>query len=65
MGAPFGNQNAVTHGRYSMAVRAAEEAAERERVRQHQAWLASRPKTDYGAIIDALKQQRRRVGAFR
>jgi hypothetical protein len=48
------NQNAVTHGRFSAPVRAARVAAAEERAQQHREWLKTIPKTDYGAICDAI-----------
>jgi hypothetical protein len=61
-----GNQNAVNHGRYTAAARAAREArwavwrAEwQERERRSALWIAAQPKTDYGRIIDELKRLRR------
>jgi hypothetical protein len=50
-----GNQNAVTHGRFSAPVRAARVAAAEERAKQHREWLKTIPKTDYGAICDAIR----------
>jgi uncharacterized protein YjcR len=54
-----GNQNAVTHGRFSKPVRAARRAAAEHREKQHQDWCKTIPKTDYGAICDAIKAHRR------
>ena len=53
-----GNQNAVTHGRFSAPVRAARVAAAEERAKHHREWLKTIPKTDYGAICDAIKAHR-------
>jgi hypothetical protein len=50
-----GNQNAVTHGRFSAPFRAARVAAAEERAKQHREWLKTIPKTDYGAICDAIR----------
>ena len=54
-----GNQNAVTHGRFSEPVRAARRVASEQRKKQHQEWVKTLPKTDYGAICDAIKAHRR------
>jgi hypothetical protein len=50
-----GNQNAVTHGRFSAPVRAVRVAAAEERAQQHREWLKTMPKTDYGAICDVIR----------
>ena len=50
-----GNQNAVTHGRFSTPTRAARKAAREESDRQHAEWMKTIPKTDYGAICEAIK----------
>jgi hypothetical protein len=54
-----GNQNAVTHGRFSEPVRAARRASAEQRQKQHQEWGKTLPKTDYLAICDAIKAHRR------
>lgn len=54
-----GNQNAVTHGRFSAPVRAARVAAAEERAQQHREWLKTIPKTDYAAICVAIEAHRR------
>ena len=54
-----GNQNAVTHGRFSAPVRAARIAAAQERAKQDREWLKTIPKTDYAAICAAIKAHRR------
>ena len=54
-----GNQNAVTHGRYSAPVRAKRRAVAEERAKQNRAWLKTMPKTDYGAILDTIKAHSR------
>jgi hypothetical protein len=53
-----GNQNAVTHGRFSEPVRAARRVAAEQRRERHKEWVKSLPKTGYGAICDAIKAQR-------
>ncbi len=50
-----GNGNAIKHGRFSALVRAARVAVTEERAQQNRAWLMAMPKTDYGAICDAIK----------
>jgi hypothetical protein len=50
-----GNQNAVTHGRFSAPVRAARRAAAERGAEQHREWMKTMPKTDYGAICDAIR----------
>jgi hypothetical protein len=55
-----GNQNAVTHGRFSAPVRVARRAAAEQRARQHREWMKAMPRTDYGAICDAINAQGRR-----
>jgi hypothetical protein len=60
-----GNQNAVSHGRYSAPVRGARKAADSVRAEQHRQWLATIPKTDYGAICDAIKGASARSGRQR
>ena len=50
MGAPRGNQNAVTHGRYSKPYRAATEEQRKRGAKR----AANAPKTDYAAIADQL-----------
>ena len=49
-----GNQNAVTHGRHSAPRRAERQAAAEERRRRSDEWAATVPRTDYGAICDAI-----------
>ena len=56
-----GNQNAVTHGRFSTPTRAARKAAREESDRQHAEWMKTIPKTDYGAICEAIKAHDLRV----
>jgi hypothetical protein len=51
-----GNQNAVTHGRFSEPVRAVRRAAAEERAKQHREWLKTIPATDYGAICEAIRR---------
>jgi hypothetical protein len=60
-----GNQNAVTHGRFSAPVRAARRAAAEQRARQHREWTKTMPKTDYGAICDAIRRDAGRPHADR
>jgi uncharacterized protein YjcR len=54
-----GNQNAVTHGRHSASFRAAKRSAAQamyeETRRKSEEWLRSCPQTDYGAIVDRLR----------
>jgi hypothetical protein len=50
-----GNRNAVTHGRFSAAGRAERGVAAQERAQQSREWLKAMPKTDYGAICEAIK----------
>jgi|NGEPerStandDraft_6_1074524.scaffolds.fasta_scaffold660471_1 uncharacterized protein YjcR len=54
-GGQLGNQNAVTHGRFSEPVRAARRVAAEQRREQHEEWVKSLPKTDYAAICDAIR----------
>jgi uncharacterized protein YjcR len=54
-----GNQNAVTHGRFSEPVRFARRAAAGQRARQSRDWLKVIPKTDYGAICEVIKAHAR------
>jgi hypothetical protein len=56
-----GNQNAVTHGRFSAPQRAKRIAAAEERAKQHREWLKTIPKTDYGAICEAIKAHGRNM----
>ena len=62
-----GNQNATTHGRHSATVRAARRAAtlalNEESKRKSDEWIRSRPLTDYGAIVDHLRELKRRKAA--
>jgi hypothetical protein len=62
-----GNQNAVKHGRHSAPVRAARRAAVlalyEESKRKSDEWIRSRPPTDYGAIVDHLRELKRRKAA--
>jgi hypothetical protein len=51
-----GNQNAVTHGRFSGPVRAARRVAADLRQKQHREWLKTIPKTDYGVICEAIRR---------
>jgi uncharacterized protein YjcR len=53
-----GNRNAVTHGRYA-ALTPAELEAAAEEDRRHREWMNAAPKTDYGAICEAIKAHRR------
>jgi hypothetical protein len=62
MGAAIGNQNAIKHGRSSAAYREAMKIADEEEMKLHQEWLKSRPKTNYRAVCDSLKKERRRLG---
>jgi hypothetical protein len=50
-----GNQNAVTHGRFSRSVRATRRAAAERRQKQHAEWMKTMPKTDWAAICAAIK----------
>jgi uncharacterized protein YjcR len=50
-----GNQNAVTHGRFSEPVRAARRAVAEQREKQHKEWVKLLPKTDYAAICAAIR----------
>jgi hypothetical protein len=66
-GAQPGNLNAMKHGRFSRQKRA-EHLAERlaesaERTRRHQEWLKTIPRTDYGAICDAIRESARKARA--
>jgi hypothetical protein len=49
-----GNENAMKHGRFSVRKRAERrairQAGDAERERRHAEWMATIPKTDYGAI---------------
>jgi uncharacterized protein YjcR len=54
-----GNQNAVTHGRFSAPQRAKRIAAAEEQAKQHREWMKTMPKTDYGAICAAIRPHRR------
>jgi uncharacterized protein YjcR len=54
-----GNQNAVTHGRFSEPKRAQRRAAAEQRAKQHSEWMKTLPATDYGAICAAIKAHRR------
>jgi uncharacterized protein YjcR len=54
-----GNQNAVTHGRFSAPVRAARQAAWKEQQRRSDEWIKTIPKTDYAAIVEGLRALRR------
>jgi uncharacterized protein YjcR len=59
-----GNQNAVTHGRFSAPVRAARQAAWKEQQRRSDEWSKTIPKTDYAAIVEGLRALRRaKVGS--
>jgi hypothetical protein len=51
-----GNQNATTHGRHSAPVRAARLAAFEEQQRRSAEWMKTMPKTDWGAICDAIRR---------
>ncbi len=53
-----GNQNAVTHGRFSAPRRAERKSAAEERDRQHRQWMKTMPETDYSAICEAIKNHR-------
>jgi uncharacterized protein YjcR len=55
-----GNQNAVTHGRYSEPKRAERRAAAEERTAQDREWLMAMPKTDYGGICDTIASEKAR-----
>jgi hypothetical protein len=68
-GAQPHNRNAVKTGYYTAEAKAARKAAfeavlaERaERERRSAEWLQSVPATDYDAIIEALKRERREKG---
>ena len=62
-----GNQNAVRHGRNSASVRAARRAAAlalyEENKRRSAEWVKLCPPTDYAAIVDRLRELRRRKTA--
>jgi hypothetical protein len=62
-GGQRGNQNAVKHGRFSAAGRAARRKAMlamyEESRRKSDEWLKSCPHTDYGVIVDRLKELKR------
>jgi hypothetical protein len=60
-----GNQNAVTHGRYSAPRRASRRAAAEERAAQDREWLMAMPKTDYGRICDTIASEKARRGRQR
>lgn len=60
-----GNQNAVTHGSFSAPQRAKRLAAAAERHERHQEWLKTIPKTDYGAICEAIRRDRNKPRADR
>jgi hypothetical protein len=64
-----GNQNAVTHGLFSAPVRAARRAAlqalHEESRRKSEEWASLCPPTDYGAIVDRLRELRRQAAAGR
>jgi hypothetical protein len=66
-GGQAGNQNAVKHGRNSAPVRAARRAAAlalyEESKRRSAEWVKLCPPTDYGAIVDRLRELRRRKAA--
>ena len=55
-----GNQNAVTHGRHCAPVRAARRAAalalHEKRKRKSDQWVKLCPPTDYGAIVDGIRE---------
>jgi len=59
-----GNQNAVTHGRHSVPVRAARLAASAEQQRRSDEWCRSQPQIDYGKIIDGLRVLKQRKAAI-
>jgi uncharacterized protein YjcR len=54
-----GNQNAVTHGRFSAPVLTARQAAWDEQQRRSDEWIKTVPKTDYDAIVEGLRVLRR------
>ena len=62
-----GNQNAVKHGRHSAPVRAARRAMAlalyEESKRKSAEWVKLCPPTDYDAIVDRLRELRRRKAA--
>ena len=62
-----GNQNSVTHGRHSAPVRAARRAIAlalyEESKRKSDEWVRLCPATDYSAIVDHLRELRRRKAA--
>jgi hypothetical protein len=66
-----GNQNAIKHGRHSAPVRAARRAAVQafyeESRRKSDEWAKMCPATDYDAIVDGLRELKRRKagGAYR
>jgi hypothetical protein len=66
-GGQAGNQNAVKHGRHSAPVRAARHVATlalyAESKRKSDEWVRLCPATDYGAIVDHLRELRRRKAA--
>jgi hypothetical protein len=53
-----GNQNAVTHGRFSQPVRAARRATAAEDVNRHREWMKTIPKTDYCGICEAIAAEK-------
>jgi hypothetical protein len=53
-----GNQNAVTHGRFSEPARFARLAAAAEREEKHRRWMKTIPKTDYAAICAEMAPSR-------
>jgi uncharacterized protein YjcR len=57
-GGQAGNQNAVTHGRFSKPVRAARRAVAEQREKQSQEWMRAMPKTDYGAVCAAIERRK-------
>jgi uncharacterized protein YjcR len=62
-GAQPGNQNAVTHGKYSAPRRAARlaalQAAMKDREQRSDAWIKTVKPTDYEAIIHELRALQR------
>lgn len=58
-GAPFGNQNAVTHGLFSRAVREQRLAETAERRRRSAEWEAAQPQVDYAKHLAEIEQWKR------
>lgn len=59
-GAPTGNQNALTHGRFSRAYREQRRAAAEERAGKSRAWMAQLPRWDWQQTCDEIEQWKRK-----